>query len=71
MSKYESLWEYIQQDGSPIMKLSFEEIRKILGFEIDHSFLTYKREAQEFGYTVGKISLKEKTIVFNKINSLS
>lgn len=68
MSKYESLWEYIQQDGSPIMKLSFEEIQKILGFEIDHSFLTYKKEAKEFGYTVGKISLKEKTIVFNKIN---
>lgn len=68
MSKYEPLWEYIQKDGSPIMKLSFDEIRKIIGFEIDHSFLTYKKEAQEFGYTVGKISLKEKTIVFNKIN---
>ena len=34
---------------------------------INHSFLTYKKEAKEFGYEVGKISMKEKTVIFNKI----
>ncbi len=34
---------------------------------IDHSFLTYKKESKEYGYEVGKISMKEKKIIFNKI----
>ena len=45
----------------------YEEIKNILGFEIDHSFLNYKKELKEYGYEVGKISMKEKTIIFNKI----
>lgn len=47
--------------------LTYEEIKRILEFDIDHSFLTYKKEAKEYGYEVSKISIKEKTIVFNKI----
>ena len=31
---------------------------------IDHSFLTYKKELDEYGFKVGKISMKEKTISF-------
>ena len=38
----------------------------ILGFRIDHSFLKYKKELKEYGYEVGKISIKEQTIIFNK-----
>jgi len=26
-----------------------------------------KKEAKEFGYEVGKISMKEKTVIFNKV----
>ena len=69
MSKYEFLWKYIQNDGKKIVKLTFNDIQNITGFEIDHSFLTYKKEVKEYGYTVGKISLKEKTVIFNKISS--
>lgn len=65
MSKYEPLWKYIAKNSG--VKLTFEEIKNILGFDIDHSFLTYKKELNEYGYEVGKISMKEKTIVFNKI----
>ena len=68
MSKYEPLWKYIKDNNKENYKLSYEEIRNILGFEIDHSFLTYKKELKEFGYEVGKISLKEKTVIINKIN---
>jgi len=67
MSKYDSLWKYLKDNNKENYKLSYEEIRNIVGFEIDHSFLAYKKEAKEFGYEVGKISMKEKTIIFNKI----
>ena len=48
-------------------EICYEEIKNIIGFEIDHSFLTYKKEAKEFGYEDGKVSMKEKTVIFNKI----
>lgn len=68
MSKYIKLWEYIQKRDSSSIKLTFDEIREILGVSIDHSFLNYKKELVEYGYQVIKISLKEKTVIFNKIN---
>lgn len=43
MSKYGPLFEYIKGNNKENYKLSYEEIRNILGFEIDHSFLTYKK----------------------------
>ena len=67
MSKYKPLWEHLQSDGSQTLKLTFENIKTILGFEIDHSFLTYKKEAVGFGYQVGKISMKEKHVTFSKL----
>ncbi|MCX4312552.1 MAG: hypothetical protein OSJ83_01645 [Clostridia bacterium] len=67
MSKYEPLWRYLKSDGSDSLKLSYAEIKDILGFDIDHSFLTYKKEAINYGYEVGKISLKEKTVTFVKL----
>lgn len=68
MSKYNPLWDYVQKSGVPSMKLSFAEIHAIAGIEIDHSFLQYKKELTQYGYQVGKISLKEKTVIFNKIS---
>lgn len=67
MSKYEPLWKYLKEKKEKNYILTYEEIRNILGFDIDHSFLTYKKELKEYGYEVGKISMKEKTISFNKI----
>lgn len=67
MSKYESLWKFLKESNKENYKLSYEEIKNILGFDIDHSFLTYKKEAKEYGYEVGKISMKDKTVIFNKI----
>ncbi len=66
MSKYNPLWEFVQKNGNLQIKLTFEEIRKVAGIEIDHSFLNYKKELTQYGYQVGKISLKEKTVIFNK-----
>ncbi|MDR1651701.1 MAG: hypothetical protein LBR87_07920 [Synergistaceae bacterium] len=67
MSKYEPLWKYLQNDGRDTFKLTFEEIKGILGFDTDHSFLTCKKEAGRFGYQAGKISMKEKRVTFNKV----
>ncbi len=64
MSKYEPLWKYLKENNKDNYKLSYEEIKNILGFDIDHSFLTYKKELKEYGYEVNKISMKEKTVIF-------
>ena len=68
MSKYIALWEYVQKCGSTSIKLSFTEIQDIIGIAIDHSFLNYKKELTQYGYKVGKISLKEKTVEFIKVD---
>lgn len=68
MSKYHLLWEYVQNNGSQSFKLTFEEIQNIAGIPIDHSFLKYKKELTEYGYQVGKISMKEQTVIFHKID---
>lgn len=68
MSKYNTLWEYVQSTGSQSFKLTFEDIQNIAGIPIDHSFLKYKRELTEYGYQVGKISMKEQTVIFIKID---
>lgn len=67
MSKYDALWEYVRKDSSPSLTLTFEEIRDIAGVPVDHSFLTYKKELTDYGYQVGKISMKGQTVVFNRI----
>ena len=67
MSKYDALWAYVQKDGSPTLKLTFAQIQEIVGIPIDHSFLKYKKELTDYGYQVGKISMKEQTVVFRKI----
>ena len=50
MSKYTKLWEYLKENKSDDYILSFDDIKIILGFELDHSFLNYKKEANEYGY---------------------
>lgn len=67
MSKYDPLWKYIKENQKNSYKLTYEEIKDILGFEIDHSFLTYKKELINYGYEVRKISMKEKTIDIIKV----
>ena len=68
MSKYNTLWEYVQKNGSPSFMLTFEEIQEIAGIPIDHSFLNYKKELKDYGYQVGKISMKEQTVIFNRVD---
>lgn len=71
VSKYRPLWEYVQSNGGNSLKLTFEEIQSIAGIPIDHSFLKYKRELTEYGYEVGKISMKEQTVFFIRMKQTS
>lgn len=66
MSKYEPLWNYIKDNKKEEYKISYNEIKNILGFDIDHSFLTYKKELVDYGYEVSKISMKEKFVLIVK-----
>ncbi len=68
MSKYDALWEYMQKNGQESLQLTFEEIQEIAGVPIDHSFLKYKKELTEYGYQVGKISTKNETVLFTKVD---
>ena len=68
MSKYEPLWNWIKKNGTDSFKLTYAEIESIAGVPIDHSFLTYKKELLQYGYKVGKISMKEQTVYFERLN---
>lgn len=68
MSKYEPLWLYLNENNQDRYNLSYKKIKNILGFKLDHSFLTFKKELLEYGYEVKKISLKEKYVIIEKIN---
>lgn len=65
MSKYEILWKYIRDQGSP----TFDEVRNIAGSPLDHSFLKYKKELSEYGFEVSKILMKAQTVLFVKKES--
>ena len=67
MSKYEPLWKWIRDNGTDSFKLTYVEIEEIAGVPIDHSFLKYKKELAEYGFCVGKISMKEKTVMFQRV----
>lgn len=67
MSKYDPLWTWVRENGTDRFKLTYEEIREITGFPIDHSFLTFKKELPEYGWKVGRISMKEETVAFEKV----
>lgn len=65
MSEYDPLWEYIKRNEPEV--LSFETVETICGFPIDHAFLTYKKELEAYGFKIGKISMKEKTVKVEKL----
>ena len=68
MSKYNLLWEYIGKTEDLSRTLTFKEIEEIAGVPLDHSFLRYKKELADYGWQVGKISMKEQTVLFHKID---
>lgn len=64
MSDYLKLWEYVAQSNEDTLKLSFEDVERISGNVLNHSFLNHKKEQLDYGYEVKKISMKNNDIVF-------
>ena len=67
MSKYDTMWAWIRENGTDSFNLTFADIEQIAGVSIDHSFLASKKELMGYGYQVVKISLKEHTVLFQKL----
>lgn len=67
MSKYQPLWEYVQKQDAPSLRMTFDEIQAVAGIPIDHAFLRHKKELPAYGWQVGKISMKEQTVTFAKL----
>ncbi len=67
MSKWDVLWHWIKDNKNSNFKLTYSEVEDIAGFPMDHSFLSHKKELQEYGFKVGKISMKEQTVCFEKL----
>ena len=63
MSKYEPLGNYVMQHEPGQFSLTFDEIENVLGFQIDHSFLKYKKELRSCGYEAARISTKAHTML--------
>ena len=68
MSKYDPLQKWINENETYDFKLTYAEIENIAGVPIDHSFLTFKKELLQYGFQVAKISMKEQTVDFKKVN---
>ena len=67
MSKYHLLWQHITAREEDGFTLTFEQMEEIAGIPMDHSFLKYKKELTEFGWKTGKISMKNRTVAFERI----
>ena len=67
MSKYEPLWIWIRENGTDRFTLSFDDIGRIVGFPLDHAFLHFKKELSAYGWQVVKISMKEQTVLFERL----
>lgn len=51
---YAKLWNYIKNCDGDMFTLTFDEIGKIAGVPLDHSFLRHKKELTEYGWAVKK-----------------
>lgn len=67
MSKYDPLWKKIADSGQDELMIPFERVQEIAGVPLDHSFLNYKKELQNYGYQVDHIYLKKRQIKVSRI----
>jgi len=68
MSKYEPLWAWIKANQQESFTMTYDEIREVLGFSLDHSFLNAKKELTAYGFRVGKISMKAEIVAFERLD---
>ena len=52
MSKYDPLWKYLKENKKENYKLSYEEIKEILGFEIDITTKSIPSMSPRLSYSI-------------------
>ena len=62
---YRPLWDYVRKNKRFPLTLTFAQIQEITGCPLQHSFLNEKKKLLEYGYSVIKISMKDKYVVFD------
>ena len=66
MRKHDALRESIRERSQPRQTLCFDAVEELAGVPLDHSFLSCKKELTAYGYAVGRISMKNRTVLFIK-----
>lgn len=69
MSKYDALWKHVSESEGPEVVMTYARIESVLGFPIDHSFLSFKKELLSYGWEVKNISMKEQAVLFGKVEN--
>ncbi|MGM9940950.1 MAG: hypothetical protein ACI32N_03025 [Bulleidia sp.] len=67
MNSYDRLSEWIVENGRDRFELTFDQMEQILGFPVNHAFLTYKKQLVQYGFEVVRISMKNRTVLFRKV----
>lgn len=65
-NKYDKLWNYVVDCNKDELELTFDDIERIAGVPIDHSFLTYKKALLSRGFEVDHIFMKKKMVRFKR-----
>ncbi len=66
MSKYTKLWNYLKDSCLGTETLTFDEIYSICGAYVDDSFMRAKHELENYGLSVVKINLRDRTVLFSR-----
>ena len=64
MSKYMKLWDYLRESCMSTKTLTFDEIYRICGCDVDNSFMICKKELENYGLCVMKVDLRSRTLSF-------
>lgn len=67
MNNYKELQNYLINSGNAIVKLSFDNLKEILGIEVNYNIALHIQKNFHCTYKVDYISKKEKYISFCKI----
>ena len=66
MSKYKKLWLYLKDNCMGTETLTFDEIYRICGATVDFSFKDYESELRNYGISIMKVNLNNRTVLFSR-----
>ena len=66
MRKYEKLWDYLKNNCITTETLTFDEIRRISGSDVDDSFIQYSKDLSMYGLSVVRVDLRSRTVMFTR-----